>query len=457
MGKTEREKQPLPKWRRILLGLVLMGMVSLAAFMLVGYFIERRLGKEIVKISQAGEPVTFADLQPVPVLGAIGNDAAVYYVEVLSSIPPGNVENLMRIRIFYHKNIVSLPSNQFPGDTREKVAQNLAGLKPMLEKLDKSADLPLSSFDIGIEQGMEICQTRLGSVRAAVLLLSLRTLESILSGDGDAAANSIISSLKMMRIFDFRPTMTVHTARILFVAQLCQDIHILLVHSRPSDNSLLKLQKVLSEIIGPDALEKMFYAERVYQIELGRNLIPRKISSRLLHEKVPDLPERLSLPRNRWGRLRLRQLATRFLRDMAWLIISVRNPWPEPLDTITANVTASEEKAKNLLTNSATSINITAETVTFVRCTTLAIAIERYRRTQGQLPDSLDNIVPTYIDSVPLDPFTGKKLLYNSDKEGYAVYSTGINRKDDGGMVIRKPDQPVRLDHGIRIQLGQSQ
>ncbi|MHC4737342.1 MAG: hypothetical protein ACYS9Y_00410 [Planctomycetota bacterium] len=457
MGKTEREKQPLPKWRRILLGLVLMAMVSLAAFMLVGYFIERQLGKEIVKIGQAGEPVTFADLQPVPVPGAIGNDAAVYYVEVLSRIPPGDVENLKRIHIFYHKNIVSLPSNQFPGDTREKVAQNLVGLKPMLEKLDKSADLPLSNFDIGIEQGMEVCQTRLGSVRAAVLLLSLRTLESILSGDGDTAANSIISSLKMMRIFDFSPTMTVYTVRILFVAQLCQDIHILLLYSRPSDNSLLKLQKVLSEIIGPDALERMFYAERVYQIELGRNLIPRKISSRLLQEKVPDLPERLSLPGNRWGRLRLRQLATAFLRDIAWLITSVRSPWPEPLDTIIARVTASKEKSNSLLTNSATSISLTAETVTFVRCTTLAIAVERYRRTHDQLPGSLDDMVPNYIDSVPLDPFTGNKLLYNYDKEGYVVYSAGNNRQDDGGLVIRKPDQPVRLDHGIHIQFGQPQ
>jgi len=457
MSNTEKEKQPLPKWRRILLGLVLLAMVSLAAFMFVGYFIEMQLGKEIVKISQAGEPVTFADLQPVPVLGDIGNDAAVYYVEVLSSIPPGDAENLRRIRIFYHKNIVSLPPNQFPSETREKVAQNLAGLKPMLEKLDKSADMPLSSFDIGIEQGMEICQSRLRSVRAAVLLLSLRTLESILSGDGDAAANSIISSLKMMRIFDFRPTMTVYTAKVLFIAQLCQDIHIMLEHSRPSDNSLLKLQKALSEIIGPDALERMFYAERVYQIELGRNLIPGKISSRLLQAKVPDLPERLSLPRSRWGRLRLRQLATKFLRDMAWLITSVRHPWPEPLDTITANVTTSEEKSNNLLTNSSTTISITAETYAFVRSITLAIAIERYRRTQGQLPDSLDNIVPTYIDSVLLDPFTGKKLLYNSDKEGYAVYSAGINRKDDGGSVIRKPDQAARLDHGIRIRFDQSE
>lgn len=457
MGNTETEKQPLPKWRCILLVLVLMAMVSLAAFMFVGYFIGRQLGKEIVKISQADEPVTFADLQPVPVLGVIGNEAAVNYVEVLSSIPPGDSENLRRIRIFYHKNIVSLPPIQLPADTREKVGKNLLALKPLLEKLDTSAELPLSSFDIGVEHGMEIYKARLDSVRASVLLLSLRTLESILSGDGDAAANSIISSLKLMRIFDFKPTMTVYTAKILFITQLCQDIHTMLEHSRPSDKSLLKLQQALSEVIGPDALERMFYAERVYQIELGRNLIPGKVSSRLLQQEVPDLPERLSLPRSSWGRLRLRQLATKFLRDMALLITSVRHPWPEPLDTIAENLRASEEKSNNLITNSATTINITAETYAFVRCITLAIAVERYRRTQGQLPNSLDNVIGTYIDSVPLDPFTGKKLLYNFDKEGYAVYSAGINRKDDGGSVIRKPDQAVRLDHGIRIQFDQSE
>ncbi|MHC4395083.1 MAG: hypothetical protein ACYS1A_05455 [Planctomycetota bacterium] len=458
MSNTVKEKQPLPKWRRILLGLVLTAMMLVAVFILVGYFMGRRLGKEIVKISRAGEPITFLDLQPNPSPGAVTEDAGSYYVEALSSIPPGEVDNLSRVRIFYHKNIMSLPINQFPSDTREKITGNLANLQSVLGKFDKGADLPLSDFDIGVEYGMEVYQTRLRSVRTAALLLSLQTLNSILNGQGDAAANSTISSLRMIRIFDFRPIMTLHAARVVLIAQVCQDVQILLEHCRPSEKSLVELQKALSEAIGPDVLEKMLYAERVYQIELGRNLIPGKISSRFLSDNVPDLPERLPLPRNRWGRLRIRQKATGFLRDMAWLITAVRRHWPESLDIMVARVTASKGDPDSLLTNTIITVRITIETIVFVRCTTLAIAIERYRRAHGQLPGSLDDVVPAYIETVPLDPFTGKKLLYHYDKESYVVYSVGLNRQDDGGSVMHRPDIPEgRLDHGLRIRFGQSQ
>ena len=72
MGKTEREKQPLPKWRRILLGLVLMGMVSVAAFLLAGYFIGRQLGKEIIKMQFGRADIKFKKDTKEPM--DLGND-----------------------------------------------------------------------------------------------------------------------------------------------------------------------------------------------------------------------------------------------------------------------------------------------------------------------------------------------------------------------------------------------
>ena len=452
MSETLKKKQPLPWWRRILLGLVLIAMALLAAFMLISYLAERQLGAEIVRISQAGEPITFLDLQAELEPSSTGEDASAYYAEALRSIRPDDLENLMRVNIFYRRNMLSLPASQFPGDVREEITQNLANFQPVLEKFDKGANLPLCRFDIGIEQGMQVYQTRLRHVRTAVALLSLRTSHLVLHGEDDAAVNSVISILKMIRIFDPHPTMALHGAKIASVGLACEDICLILELARPSEKSLAKLQKILSETIPANVLERMFFAERVYRIETARNLIPENIVLRFLQDKAPDLPERLPLPASRRGRLLVRHKSAQYLREMAQLIAAARRPWPEPLDIIVGNGNESTEKSSGLISSAAVFVRFTGETLASVRCTILAIAIERYRRSHGELPGSLDELFPIYIDSMPLDPFTGKKLLYSCDGETYVVYSVGINRQDDNGSIIPEADQKSPQDRGLRIR-----
>ncbi len=453
MNEAVNKKQPLPWWRRTLLALVLIAIALLAFLIVAAYLAERQLSNEIIKISRAGEPMTFPDLQVELNHSSTDEDAARYYAEALSSIPPGELENLKRVNIFYRKNIISLPANQFPSEIYEKTTQNLAKLQPVLERFDKAGTLPLSWFDMGIEQGMKVCKTRLNSVQAATFLLSLRTLHLILRDDGDAAVDSAITMLKMIRVLDPCPAVLLHTAKVVFVTHACQDIHLLLEHTRPSEKSLAELQKVLLQTIPPNALERMFFAERAYQLEVARNLIPDNIASRFLQDKVPDLPERLSLPSSRWGRLRIRQKSVQYLHDMAQLITAARRPWPEPLDATVTNMPLPTGKPSGLLSNGAVLIRLTAETLALVRCTILTVAIERYRHHHGELPAALDDLCPAYIDSMPFDPFTGKELLFSRDEETYVVYSLGANRQDDGGSVIRDADGKGPQDSGLRIRL----
>ena len=73
------EKKSLPWWRRILLGLVLAVIGLIIAFMLACYIVQKQLGAEIIKINQAGEPITFLDLQAELSPPVTGEDAAPYY------------------------------------------------------------------------------------------------------------------------------------------------------------------------------------------------------------------------------------------------------------------------------------------------------------------------------------------------------------------------------------------
>lgn len=69
------------------------------------------------------------------------------------------------------------------------------------------------------------------------------------------------------------------------------------------------------------------------------------------------------------------------------------------------------------------------------RVSPLGCAIERYRRLKGNYPASLESLVPTYIDRLPLDPYTDQQFQYrvNADRSQFAVFTFGPNGKDENG------------------------
>jgi len=67
----------------------------------------------------------------------------------------------------------------------------------------------------------------------------------------------------------------------------------------------------------------------------------------------------------------------------------------------------------------------------------MVLAIQRYRLATGNLPHILGDLIPTYLDTIPKDPFDGKDLRYKKLDIGFIVYSVGEDGHDDGG-----PERP---------------
>ncbi len=84
-----------------------------------------------------------------------------------------------------------------------------------------------------------------------------------------------------------------------------------------------------------------------------------------------------------------------------------------------------------------------------------AIAAELYRREHGSFPTTIDELVPTYLPAVPIDPFDGKPIRYLLDDDGLVIYSIGWDFVDHGGVLVRKDDQGnpeyVNVDIGVRL------
>jgi hypothetical protein len=66
--------------------------------------------------------------------------------------------------------------------------------------------------------------------------------------------------------------------------------------------------------------------------------------------------------------------------------------------------------------------------------TRILLAMKAYKLDKGTLPRTLDELVPQYLDAVPIDDYDGKPMRYNAAKK--VVYSVGRDLKDGGGMTM---------------------
>lgn len=78
----------------------------------------------------------------------------------------------------------------------------------------------------------------------------------------------------------------------------------------------------------------------------------------------------------------------------------------------------------------------------------LAIAMRRYELEQGDLPESFDDLVPSYIDEIPLDPTTEKPFKMENVEGGVRLYSAEIESWDPEEYhrgIIKDADRKVEM------------
>ncbi|MCH5372915.1 MAG: hypothetical protein JJ992_02975, partial [Planctomycetes bacterium] len=72
----------------------------------------------------------------------------------------------------------------------------------------------------------------------------------------------------------------------------------------------------------------------------------------------------------------------------------------------------------------------------------VTLAGQSFRRDHGHFPHTLSDLVPEYLDLIPIDNYDGKPLKYRFDPEGSVVYSVHENLSDDGGHEWNQENLP---------------
>ena len=73
-------------------------------------------------------------------------------------------------------------------------------------------------------------------------------------------------------------------------------------------------------------------------------------------------------------------------------------------------------------------------TIAHLACLKVALALRLHRLKHGVYPELLAALVPEFLDKLPLDPFSGKDLVYRREGKGFVVYSLDWDGADDNGV-----------------------
>lgn len=98
-------------------------------------------------------------------------------------------------------------------------------------------------------------------------------------------------------------------------------------------------------------------------------------------------------------------------------------------------------------------------TLAIERMLILKLAIRAYQLDHGVPPTQLAQLVPTYISTIPIDPFdpTGQPLRYRVTADGYALYSVDRDGNDDAARpapedVVMFPVPEANVDGDLTLE-----
>ena len=80
------------------------------------------------------------------------------------------------------------------------------------------------------------------------------------------------------------------------------------------------------------------------------------------------------------------------------------------------------------------------------------VALLRYKAAHDQFPETLDKLVPEYLEALPQDPFGPVPLTYKRQGDDFVLYSWGLNFEDHGGQhnkeTFKKKANPATTSFG---------
>ena len=425
----------IPTGYKVVAVMVLLVILAVAGRIL--YF-DSKINSELAAIRKAGFPVTLDELNawyPMP----SGENAADTY-EAAFAAYGGDDSGVPLL-----DDEVRLPprGHPLPEDMRSKIAAYLAANAQALALLHKGGVIEGCRFHVNATQAYDMPLPHLNRLRQAARLLELEILLKADEGKPDEAAAAIADSFAIARHLRNEPILRSQLVRIAVDFRSLEGLERVLSRIALGDKPLADLAKSLEAEESQEGILRGMVGERCEGLSALDD--PRELGafntglySGYLRPMPYRDPSSGMIYLYRFGglwqldRLKYLQMTSELVGATGGTMKDMRERdaqvCKEAFD-LPETYLISRLVLTSLTSDYDSQLNCFAR----LRAARAGIAVERFRMANGRLPESLDQLVPKFLDSVPSDPWDDKPIRYKKLTKGFVTYSVGPDLKDDGG------------------------
>jgi hypothetical protein len=417
-------------WIWVVIALILLPLLGIAIFhLMTGRALEKRMNA----VRAQGLPITLDELDASYTIPPDVENAADLYLDAFNNLVKWSGEDKERLPLVGN---ASLPARTaaISEPNQILIREYLADNQETLKILHEAASLPHARYPVDLSQGFDSLTPWLSQVRQCARLLQLQALMHVEQDDPNQALNSVRSGLALAQSLK-SPILIDYLVRIAASAMQLQTLERIMCRSSLTHEQLESMAKLVHDPQAAFSIKYALIGERCTGLSVFR--MPLRAMNGMA---VSDNP----MPRLVLGPMRavglLKREAVGYLDIMQDYIQATDLPAPEGVATAKGIAQAVERGQRGgfLTRMFAPALGRVMELESRAQAHRLvaycALAVEQYRLGTGELPESLDKLVPQYLDTVPLDPFDGQPLRYRLLNQGFVVYSIGEDLSDDGGQ-----------------------
>ena len=436
--KTHKKRRKLMVFGIIILLLL----VNVFPFVVFRILLKWKLNTRIKAIRAANYPVTCKELDAWYSIPDDVENAADTFFDAFACFEKWDETRCESLPLV---GLADLPKRTEPlsDDTRTLLTEYVNDHNETIALLHTAVKIEHCRYPFDFAAGFGGECPHFADLRWACFLLNLESFLHVENDEEEAARRSVLSGFGLTLSLTKEPSLISQLVRMGLTSRNISTLEHLINRIELTDEQLGELFQCLDKvereadlscaIVGERCTVLSYYTAPSFDPAPFDIVLPR--SSCILYKTV--------------GLVDLNAIV--YLDLMSDYMEAIRLPYPQCLEVSDA-INAKIESMSNIHMlvremMSALSRVITIETITIahLRTARVGLAVLRYRLVSGTLPDSLKELVPAYIDAVPVDPFDGNALRYKKRGTGFVIYSIGEDFSDDGGT--EKPKYEERKKH----------
>jgi hypothetical protein len=362
-----------------------------------------------------------------------------------ANLDRGTFIDLEGARMFYRDN-ENYPQPKVSKSAAEDVLVALGKFDAEFQELEEAATTRhLARFPIAYDYDppSDILLPHLSVVKSISICAEVRAIAKLELGQSKEALTELNLCFRLSDSIQHEPFLISHLVRIADLTMALQVIREGLFRHAWSDAQLGELESYLATVDLLAEYNDVMRGERTRNVTEMNYLRRHKwqLKPNLFYPDNFWLAVRYALVPSGWYYQNMLAISRLYQDEVLWAVDAkthrLRFEAPDPGQTTGGNPYLGPYHflVGVFFPATKTSMMKSVRSQTYVDAARCACALERYRLVNGELPKTLDALVPRFIDKIPNDVIDGYPLRYHPVADGnYIVYSIGWNQIDDDGV-----------------------